>query len=498
MARAAPDILAGPGVKGERPRLCWAPRPPLRHAGRSMDALPETLRDAFDPERFRREGHALVDQLADYLRGVTARARAGACPGPSRRRDVRDWAASPPEPSPAASLGELMTRVLAESNHLHHPRYVGHQVTAPLPLRRCASSWPRCSTTAWRSTRWGRSRRAMERAVIAWLAQQARLRRGRDGVLTSGGSAGNLTALLAARQAKAGFDAWTDGAHGGPPLAVLASSETHYCVERAAQIMGWGAGGVVPVPVDARFRLRPEALPGALAAAEGAGRKVIARGRAARARRRPARSIRSRADRRLLRRARALAPRRRRARRARACSRRATAHARRRHRARRLGGVGRAQDDADAGAGHRGALPRRARARTRRFAQEASYLFASTPRGARGATSGLRTLECTKRMMSLKLYAALAICAARAFFADYVDGGCSISAAPLRATADAAPDFELAVAARRATSSASATRPRAASDSRRAPGSRSAGGSSTSGALLPGADHACAGACTCG
>ena len=26
-----------------------------------------------------------------------------------------------------------MARVLAESNHLHHPRYVGHQVTAPLP-----------------------------------------------------------------------------------------------------------------------------------------------------------------------------------------------------------------------------------------------------------------------------------------------------------------------------------------------------------------------------
>ncbi|HET6983610.1 MAG TPA: pyridoxal-dependent decarboxylase, partial [Myxococcaceae bacterium] len=96
-----------------------------------MDALPETLRSAFDPERFRREGHALVDQLADYLRGVTDR-QGPVLPWAEPETNLASWPEAPPE-QPGTSLGELMARVLAGSNHLHHPRYVGHQVTAPLP-----------------------------------------------------------------------------------------------------------------------------------------------------------------------------------------------------------------------------------------------------------------------------------------------------------------------------------------------------------------------------
>src|SRR5215469_2035053 len=42
-------------------------------------------------------------------------------------------------PIPASGKGmeeafTLLKRTLAESTHLHHPRYMGHQVSAPLPL----------------------------------------------------------------------------------------------------------------------------------------------------------------------------------------------------------------------------------------------------------------------------------------------------------------------------------------------------------------------------
>src|SRR6266545_663140 len=122
----------------------------------------------------------------------------------------------------------------------------------------------------------GPSTTAIERNLVQWFAARLGFPAGADGVLTSGGSIGNLTALLAARQAVAGFDVWDRGAHAGPPLCVLASQQTHYCVLRSTQIMGWGRDGVVPVAVDSRFRLDPAMLPAALDAAHRAGRKVVA------------------------------------------------------------------------------------------------------------------------------------------------------------------------------------------------------------------------------
>ncbi len=40
--------------------------------------------------------------------------------------------------------------------------------------------------------------------------------------------------------------------------------------------MGWGAEGLIPVPVDERFKMRADALDGALRQAHASGRKVIA------------------------------------------------------------------------------------------------------------------------------------------------------------------------------------------------------------------------------
>ena len=94
------------------------------------------------------------------------------------------------------------------------------------------------------------------------------------GVMTSGGTLSNLTALLAARQREVKGDAWQSGTT--EPLALLVSEEAHYCIDRAVKVMGWGEGGVIKVPTDKHFKLRADRLEACYQRAQAAGRQVIA------------------------------------------------------------------------------------------------------------------------------------------------------------------------------------------------------------------------------
>lgn len=233
------------------------------------------LRSAYSPESFRALGHALVDQLADYL----TRAQAGQLPVlPAGEPDelLGRWPAQFAA-GPGPGLLALLPRILAESNHLHHPRYIGHQVSAPLPVSALCELVSALLNNGMAVFEMGPVSVAMERSLSSFFAAQFGLPvAAAAGVFTSGGSAGNLTALLAARQARAGFDSWEAGLAGGPQLAILAAEQAHYCVPRAAKVMGLGQDGVIAVPTDDHFRLRPEALPAALAEAARRGRRVFA------------------------------------------------------------------------------------------------------------------------------------------------------------------------------------------------------------------------------
>jgi L-2,4-diaminobutyrate decarboxylase len=94
---------------------------------------------------------------------------------------------------------------------------------------------------------------AMERIVTDWLCERAGFDSESRGFLTSGGTLANLTGLLAARRARGRRDVWNEGYSN--PQAVLVSEAAHYCVDRAARIMGMGEIGVIKVPVDSEFRM---------------------------------------------------------------------------------------------------------------------------------------------------------------------------------------------------------------------------------------------------
>ena len=230
--------------------------------------------DPYDPEAFRAEGHAVIDQLADYL-AMTAGADGPVLPYEEPQAVLDAWPI-PDSGAPGTSFAGLLPRVLTGSHHIHHPRYVGHQVSAPLGSAALAELASAILNNGTAEYEMGPVSNAMEKRLLEWLGSTLGFGRDVEGLFTSGGSAGNLTALAAARQAIDGVNAWEAGLAGTPPLAILVSEQAHYSVDRAARILGLGAGGVVPVPVDDRYRLDPESIGEAHRRAEANGRRIFA------------------------------------------------------------------------------------------------------------------------------------------------------------------------------------------------------------------------------
>lgn len=177
-----------------------------------------------------------------------------------------------PLPRVPRPLEEVVQRlqedVIPDCNHLFHPRYVGHQVSAPLP----AAVWTESLAAALNQSvavfEMSPVGTVLEQQVVRWLSELAGYGAGAGGTLTTGGTEATFTALLAARAA-ALPDAWSDGvgaaaSPGG--AAVLCGEHTHYAVTRAVAQLGLGMRNVVVVPsrADGSFRMDPGALSSAL------------------------------------------------------------------------------------------------------------------------------------------------------------------------------------------------------------------------------------------
>jgi aromatic-L-amino-acid decarboxylase len=104
----------------------------------------------------------------------------------------------------------------------------------------------------------------IEETAVSWLCQLMGLPEGSRGILTSGGSLSNFSAIASARHERLGED-FRDG-------VIYFSEETHHCVAKAARLAGFPRAGLVALPTDARYRLATEAL-------EQAVRQDLARGR---------------------------------------------------------------------------------------------------------------------------------------------------------------------------------------------------------------------------
>ena len=182
-----------------------------------------------------------------------------------------------PLPARGRSIADLLARlesdVLPDCNRLMHPRAIGHQVSAPLPVAVWMESLTaglNQSAAVWEMSPVGT---IIETRVVRWLCDLAAYGPGAGGTFTSGGTEATFAALLAARHAVRP-DAWRHGIGADPPV-VVCGEHAHYAVARAIGQLGLGTDRAVVVP-SRDFRMDVAALEQTLRGLVAEGRPLMA------------------------------------------------------------------------------------------------------------------------------------------------------------------------------------------------------------------------------
>jgi glutamate/tyrosine decarboxylase-like PLP-dependent enzyme len=142
------------------------------------------------------------------------------------------------------------------------PAFFGYVQSPPAPVAVAAdllASAADQNLTSWRSAP---AAAAVEHQTLRWIGEFVGFDAAATGILVSGGSAANLSALLVALHAVTGPD------EDRRAMRVYASEETHFSVGKAARALGVG---LQPVAVDGERRLDPRALRMVIASDRAAG-----------------------------------------------------------------------------------------------------------------------------------------------------------------------------------------------------------------------------------
>ena len=235
-----------------------------------------SIEQAYCPERFRRQGHSVVDMLADNLHQTISGQQDDVVEmiDPDTAMQEIETLFERLANSKGEGIEQLFAGVYQRTIRLHHPRYLGHQISPPLPAAALASLLSDLLNNGMGVYEMGIAGTAIERFVIKSLSRKFQFGDQADGFFTSGGTLGNLTALLAARRAKAQDDVWTDGTK--KRLALMVSEQAHYCIDKAVRAMGWGSDGIILIPTRDDYSMDTCALETRLASANRQGLEVVA------------------------------------------------------------------------------------------------------------------------------------------------------------------------------------------------------------------------------
>jgi L-2,4-diaminobutyrate decarboxylase len=230
--------------------------------------------EPFNPQEFRKEGHKLIDTLSDYLDEVLNRKSSIVLPWnePDKLAEIFRFESGSGENE---SFETFTGRILKYTNHLHHPHYIGHQVTSPLPLTALIQLCTSLLNNGAAIYEMGPVAMAMEHNLVKYFAALIGYSSDCDGIFTHGGSAGNLTAMLAIRQNMTDYNIWEEGVKESGKPGFMVTEQSHYSVGRNVKIMGLGDESIVRVPYDSNYRMKVSLLEEYKKKAEDKGIKIV-------------------------------------------------------------------------------------------------------------------------------------------------------------------------------------------------------------------------------
>lgn len=214
-----------------------------------------------DPAEFRREAHALVDWMADYLEQVE-RERIVPLVEPGAVRSALP--AAPPEaPEPFERIrGDFERIVYPAMTHWGHPGFFAYfpaNASPPSILAEMLTATLGAQCMSWQTSPAGTE---LEQVVMEWLRQMLGLPDGFTGVIQDYASTSTLVALITARdRVREDLDR----------AVVYLSSETHSSAAKGARLAGFRPDRIRLVPTDGEYAMRPDALAHAIAADRAAG-----------------------------------------------------------------------------------------------------------------------------------------------------------------------------------------------------------------------------------
>jgi glutamate/tyrosine decarboxylase-like PLP-dependent enzyme len=212
------------------------------------------------PEEFRRLGHRLVDQIADWLGSL----RELPLTRDATPRAIRELLGRPDLPQQGEPAGPLLDeagRLLFQHSLFNgHPRFWGYITASAAPvgaLGDLLASAVNANVGAWELAPVASE---IEARTVGWIAELIGFP-SRAGLLVSGGNMANFIGFFAARRAAATWDIRAAGLHGDPrPLAMYASTETHTWIQKATDLSGMGTSAIRWIDTDADCRMDVDAL----------------------------------------------------------------------------------------------------------------------------------------------------------------------------------------------------------------------------------------------